>query len=339
MKKICITGVSGFLGIHMALEGLKKGYQIVGTVRSEEKAKETIDTLSTFLREEELNNLSFAYTNLLKPEGWDEALKNCDAVIHVASPFIIEVPKHEDDLILPARNGVKHVFEAALKNNIQRIIQTSSIVSIVYGHGNNKNDFNETDWTNVDSKMASAYTKSKTLAEKDVWMYAKNNAQLKVTTINPGFVLGPILGKDPGTSAAIILKMMKGEYPGVPKLGFPTVDVRDVVNLHYLALENDKAVGQRYAAVSESVWFKELANYVLEARPEFSKKVKPFEMPNWFVNIYSIFEKSTRMILPELGFKANISNEKAKSELGFNPRPVKEAVKATADSCVENKLV
>jgi dihydroflavonol-4-reductase len=339
MKKICITGVSGFLGIHMALEGLNKGYQIVGTVRSEEKALETRNTLSQFLSEEKLNNLSFAFTNLLKPDGWEDALKNCDAVIHVASPFIVEIPKHEDELILPARNGVKHVVEAALKNNINRIIQTSSSVAIVYGHDKNKTDFNETDWTQLDSKMASAYTKSKTMAEKDLWLFAKNNPQLKITTINPGFVLGPILGKDPGTSAAIILKMMKGEYPGVPKLGFPTIDVRDVVDLHYLALENEKAVGERYAAVSESVWFKDLANYVLEARPEFRNKVKPFEMPNWFVKIYSLFEKTTRMIIPELGFKANISNEKAKSELGFNPRPVKEAVKATADSCVANKLV
>ncbi|MEN9964060.1 MAG: hypothetical protein RL582_1155 [Bacteroidota bacterium] len=339
MKKICITGVSGFLGSHMALEGLKKGYQIVGTVRNEEKATETKKMLSKYLDAATLQKLEFRYVDLLVAEGWNDALKDCEAVIHVASPFIIEIPKHEDELILPARNGVKHVFEAAIKNNIYRVVQTSSIAAIMYGHDLNKTDFNETDWTQLDGKMISAYTKSKTLAEMDVWNFAKNHARLQVTTINPGFVLGPILGKDPGTSATVILRMMKGEYPGVPKLGFPTVDVRDVVELHYLALENTKAVGQRYAAVSDSVWFTDLARFVLEAGPEYKGKVKAFELPNWFMTIYALFEKSVKMILPELGFKANISNEKAKTELGFNPRSVKEAVAGTVISVKENKLV
>jgi nucleoside-diphosphate-sugar epimerase len=339
MKKICITGVSGFLGSHMALYGLQKGYHIVGTVRSEEKAAETRSMLSKYLDESSLEKLEFRYADLLVKDGWDEAVRDCDAVMHVASPFILEIPKHEDELILPARNGVKHVFEAALKNNVNRIIQTSSIVAIVYGNDKKKTDFNEADWTNPESKMASPYSKSKTLAERDVWNYAKSNPQLNVTTINPGFVLGPILGKDPGTSATVILRMIKGEYPGVPKLGFPTIDVRDVVELHYLSLENPKSVGQRYAAVSSSVWFKDLARFVLEADAQNTKKVKTFEMPNWFVRLYAIFEKSAKMILPELGFMANISNEKAKTELGFKPRSVKEAVAATVESCITNKLV
>lgn len=339
MKKICITGVSGFLGSHMALHGLKNGYHIVGTVRNKEKAEETRTMLSQYLDASALEKLEFKFADLLVADGWNDALKDCEAVIHVASPFILELPKHEDDLIIPARNGVKHVFEAALKNNITRIIQTSSSVAIVYGHEKNKTDFNEADWTNHKSKMASPYTKSKTLAELDVWDYAKKYPHLKISTVNPGFVLGPILGNDPGTSAMVILRMLKGEYPGVPKLGFPTVDVRDVVELHFLALENPNAIGQRYAAVSESVWFSDLAKFVIEADPQFSKKVRTFEMPNWFVTLYSYFEKSAKMILPELGFKANISNEKAKSELGFKPRTVKETVAATVESCKSNKLI
>lgn len=334
-----ITGVSGFLGSHMAVEGLKRGYKVVGTIRDKEKEAEVISTLKPHVSADQLNKLQFSYCDLTKSEGWSEAMAGCEAIIHVASPFNLELPKHEDDLIIPARNGVKHVFEAALQNNINRIIQTSSIAAIMYGQENGKVNFNETNWTDVNGPMVSPYTKSKTLAEKLVWELAQQNPQLKVTTINPGFILGPILGKDPGTSAAVILKMMKGEYPGVPQLGFPTVDVRDVIELHFKALESEAAIGERYAAVSESIWFKEIAQFVLDAQPSYNKKVKAKELPNWFLKIFSLFEKSTRMIIPELGFKANISNEKAKQQLGFAPRSAKEAVMATANALVEMKLV
>jgi dihydroflavonol-4-reductase len=339
MKKIMITGVSGFLGSHMAVEGLKRGYQVVGTIRSKEKEVEVISTLKPHVSADQLNNLQFSYCDLTIAEGWSEAMEGCEAIIHVASPFNLELPKHEDDLIIPARYGVKHVFEAALQNNIHRIVQTSSIAAIMYGNEKGKSNFDETNWTDVNGPMVSPYTKSKTLAEKLVWEFVQNNPQLKVTTINPGFILGPILGKDPGTSAAVVLKMMKGEYPGVPQLGFPTVDVRDVVDLHFKALESETAIGQRYAAVSESIWFKEIAQFVLEAQPSYNKKVKPKELPNWFMKIFALFEKSTRMIIPELGFKAIVSNEKAKQQLGFAPRSAKEAVIATANALVEMKLV
>ena len=334
-----ITGVSGFLGSHMAVEGLKRGYKVVGTIRNKQKEAEVISTLKSHVSADQLNNLQFSYCDLTIAEGWSEAMAGCEAIIHVASPFNLELPKHEDDLIIPARNGVKHVFEAALQNNIHRIVQTSSIAAIMYGQEKGKSNFDETNWTDVNGPMVSPYTKSKTLAEKLVWEIAQQNPQLKVTTINPGFILGPILGKDPGTSAAVILKMMKGEYPGVPQLGFPTVDVRDVIELHFKALESETAIGQRYAAVSESIWFKEIAQFVLDAQPSYNKKVKAKELPNWFIKIFSLFEKSTRMIIPELGFKANISNEKAKQQLGFAPRTAKEAVMATANALVEMKLV
>ncbi len=334
-----ITGASGFLGSHMVVEGLKRGYKVVGTIRNKDKEAEVVSTLKPYVSEHQLNNLQFSYCDLTIAEGWSKAMEGCEAIIHVASPFNLELPKHEDDLIIPARNGVKHVFEAALQNNIHRIVQTSSIVSIMYGHENGKTNFDETNWTDINGPMVSPYTKSKTLAEKLVWEFVQNNPQLKVTTINPGFILGPILGKDPGTSAAVVLKMMKGEYPGVPQLGFPTVDVRDVVDLHFKALESETAIGQRYAAVSESIWFKEIAQFVLDAQPSYNKKVKAKELPNWFMKIFALFEKSTKMIIPELGFKAIVSNEKAKKQLGFAPRSAKEAVMATANALVEMKMV
>ena len=96
-----ITGVSGFLGSHMAVEGLKRGYEVLGTVRNKEKEAEVISTLKTYVSADQLKNLQFAYCDLTKYEGWSEAMAECEAVIHVASPFNLELPKHEDDLIIP----------------------------------------------------------------------------------------------------------------------------------------------------------------------------------------------------------------------------------------------
>lgn len=338
MKKLFISGVSGFLGTHIVLEALRRGYQVVGTVRSAEKGAETTAVLSKYLRPEIVANFQFTLADLNSPAHWQEAMKGCDAILHVASPFPLGLPKHENDLILPARNGVKHVFDAAIASGIHRIVQTSSIAAIMYGHEKGKTQFDETDWSNLAWPELAPYNKSKTMAEQDVWDYAKKHPELKVTVINPGFVLGPVLGKDVGTSADVVLKLMNGEYPGVPKLGFPIVDVRDVAKLHLNALEMDASIGQRYAAVSESIWFVEMAKFILEAQPKCSKYLKVRELPNWFIRIYSLFEKTTRMILPELGFCATVSNAKAKRDLGFVPISAKEAVKACADSLVELNL-
>jgi dihydroflavonol-4-reductase len=339
MKNIFISGASGFIGTHIVIEGLKRGYTITGTTRSMHKEGVLREIVSAHLGEEALSRLIIYYCDLNSPDGWADAMKGCDAILHVASPFPMGLPKHEDDLILPARNGVKHVFEAALKNNIHRIVQTSSIAAIMYGHEPGKTNFTEEDFTNINGAMISPYTKSKALAEQDVWKYAKQHPELKVSVINPGFVLGPLLNKEIGTSADVVLKLMKGEFPGVPKLGFPIVDVRDVAAAHYNALENENSIGHRYAAVAESLWFKELAQAILDAYPTYNKKVKAKELPNWFLKIFSLFDKPTRMIIDELGFCAVISNQKMKTDLKINPISSKDAIQATATSLVELKLV
>ena len=339
MKNVFISGISGFIGTHITIEGIRRGYHITGTTRSLKKEEEVKKIIANILGEEALKSLTIFHCDLNSSDGWANAMKGCDAILHVASPFPMGLPKHEDDLILPARNGVKHVFEAALKNNIHRIVQTSSIAAIMYGHEPGKTDFTEEDFTNINGAMISPYTKSKALAEQDVWKYAKQHPELKVSVINPGFVLGPLLNKEIGTSGDVILKLMKGEFPGVPKLGFPIVDVRDVAAAHYNALENDISIGQRYATVSESFWFKEIAIAILEAYPTYNKKVKAKELPNWFLKIFSLFDKPTRMIIDELGFCAIISNDKLKRDLKIQPIAAKDAIQSTAKSLVDLKLV
>ena len=340
MKKIFVSGISGFIGTHITIEGIKRGYQITGTTRNQQKEDEVKRTIAKVLGEESLNFLKVVHCDLNSPDNWQEAMKGCDAILHVASPFPLGIPKQEDDVIMPARNGVKHVMDAALANNISRVVQTSSIAAIIYGHKKGKINFNECDFTNLSSgNLVSAYAKSKTLAEQDMWNFAKENPALKITVINPGFVLGPILNKEIGTSADIIVKMMKGKFPGTPKMGFPIIDVRDVAKAHFNALENDISIGQRYAIVNESLWMKEVALAVLEACPEYKNKLKARELPNWIVKIASLFDKTIRMVKDELGLLYDVSNEKMKKDLNITPISSKEAIQATAKSLIELNLV
>ena len=336
MDKVLVTGISGFLGSHIAAEGLRRGYRIRGTIRDKSK-KQLVDDL---FRNQGFTDLpELAVADLLSEAGWGEAVAGCNGIMHVASPFILGLPAHEDDLIRPAVHGVKNVLRAALEQKVFRVIQTSSIAAIMYGHPAGRTKFTEKDWTRLDGSNVSPYTKSKTLAELEFWEMGKRHQELKLTSICPGFVTGPLLNSDAGTSVEVFVRMMKGEYPGVPRLGFAVVDVRDVAVLHWDAYENEQAVSGRYPATSESVWFRDLASMILEAKPELSSRVKVRQLPDWFMRIFALFDKPVRMILPELGFCAEISREAAERDLNFRPMPVRDSVRDTVESILEKGIL
>ena len=309
-KTLLITGITGFLGGHMALEALRRGYHVRGTLRSMDRADHVRSILKANLEKEApdaIDRLSFHEADLLDPRGWEDAASGCDAVLHVASPFPLALPKHEDDLIQPARQGVRNVFNAAVNQGVHRFVQTSSSVAIMYGHGRQRDLFDETDWTRLDGPMISPYIKSKTLAEKDLWALAEANPIMNVSAVNPGFILGPVLDpKDPGSSCDVVLKMMRGEYPGVPKLGYPTVDVRDVVALHFHVLEDAEATGERYAAIAETIPFKDLAKAIKQALPDKARKVSALQLPSWFFRAFALFESSVKAVVPELGYMLTV---------------------------------
>ena len=335
---LVVTGITGFLGGHMALEALRRGHNVRGTLRRMERADHVRAVLERALgadAPEALSRLTFHAADLLSPDGWTDIVRGADAVLHVASPFPLGVPKQESDLVEPARRGVQHVMEACVAAGVPRLVQTSSTVAIMYGHGRDRMQFDERDWTDLGGDMISAYIKSKTLAELDLWMMAKNHPDLSVSTVNPGFILGPVLDpQDAGTSCDVILKMMRGDSPGVPKLGYPTVDVRDVVDLHFHVLDDAEAGGERYSATAGTLPFRTMARAIRTAHPDAGRKVGTRELPNWFLRVFSLFEPSTRVILAELGYMPEVSHDKAARRYGWQPRTPESAAVATADSLI-----
>lgn len=337
-KLILITGISGFIAKHCAVEMLRAGYRVRGTVRSLAKADAVRATLAKHC---DVSKLEFVAADLLADEGWDEAVRGVYGVLHVASPFIIGAPKDESVLIRPAVDGTMRVLKASIAAGAKRFVQTSSIAAIMAGHGARTKPFTEDDWSILDGPDVSAYEKSKTLSERAARDYvASSKTDIHYASVNPGFVLGPLLDSEFGASASVIQMFMKGKYPGCPALSFPCVDVRDIGKMHRLALETNEPSGGRYVGVSESAWFVDMTRAIkAKLNAADTKKVPTKQLPNFVIKLIGMFDASARRIVPQLGRMVPMDNDRTRKALGMEFIPVSESAPAMAQSLVDNGLV
>jgi nucleoside-diphosphate-sugar epimerase len=340
MSTVLVTGGSGFIGAHTILQLLADGHQVRTTVRSL-KREGDVRAMLKIGGVEAGNRLSFIAADLEKDAGWREAVAGCEYVLHVASPLPPSVPKNEDELIVPAREGTLRVLRASRDAGVKRVVLTSSFAAIGYGYKSRTTSFNETDWTDLDGEVVAPYQKSKTLAERAAWDFiAKEGAALELSVVNPVGVFGPVLGPDYSASILIVQRMMDGALPGAPQLYFGVVDVRDVADLHIRAMTHPAAKGERFLAVAGDFMSMLDIAKVLKARMGAAGKKAPTrELPNWLVRIAALRDPAIRLILPELGKLKNASNEKAKRLLGWAPRSNEESIVATAESLVRLGLL
>lgn len=337
-KKVLLTGVTGFLGSHTTIQLLNKGYHVKGTLRNKERAESIKKIIAKHTTSSD--NLTFYEIDLSDSEKkWTDAMKEIDFVVHIASPFPTTLPKNEDDIIVPAKNGTLNVLKSATKAKVKRVVLTSSSGAVVYGE-RKKGTFSEKDWTNIKNlNDTTPYFRSKTIAEKSAWDFirATPNAP-ELVTILPGAMLGPILDKnDYGTSANLVKKIMDGSMPAMPKIGFEMADVRAVADAHIKALENPNASGNRYLCTNGYLEFKDIADILREEFPK--NKIPSKTLPNFMVKLFSIFDKETKPILNDLGAKRTIDNSKIIKELNWNPISLQESVKDTAHSLKNLKIV
>ena len=325
-----VTGGSGFIGSYCILDLLRAGYRVRTTVRSPDREA----TVRELLGAESAEALSFATADLTADAGWPDAVSGCDFVLHVASPFPLGPPKHEDDLIVPAREGALRVLGAARDAGVKRVVMTSSFAAIGYGTSPRDTPFSEEDWTNPDGEDVSAYAKSKTLAERAAWDFiAREGGGLELSVVNPVGVFGPVLGSDFSTSLQLVKRLLDGAMPGIPRVAFGIVDVRDVADLHRRAMTDPAAAGERFLAVAgQFMTVAEIAALLRERMGAEAKKVPTRMLPNWLVRLVSVFDSSVRQIVPELGKQREASNAKAKSVLGWAPRSNDDALVASAES-------
>mgnify|MGYP000275835689 CR=1 FL=1 len=337
MTLVLLTGASGYIAKHIAVELLNSGYEVRASVRSLNRSSEIVNAVTPHLTDiNDLNTrLSFIALDLLSDEGWAEALVGVDALLHTASPFPIVQPKSEDELIRPAVEGTQRALRAAHAAGVKRVVLTSSIAAI-YGGQPAGIQLNEELWTDVTSSGVDAYTKSKTLAERAAWELADEH-DLRLTTINPSVVVGAPLDENFGSSISIVERLVNRKDPVLPKLIFAYVDVKDVARMHVAALQNEATVGQRYLTTSDSLSFFDVVSVLKNAFP--NRKFVSRVAPNFLIKFVGLFDKSVRTTFPFLGKPMLTSNAKAEQDFNFKFRPAHEAIVESAKYLIDNELV
>ncbi|WP_210151393.1 SDR family oxidoreductase [Chryseobacterium scophthalmum] len=337
-KKVLLTGVTGFLGSHTTIQLLNKDFDVIGTLRSRDRISSIRETIGKY--SPNINNLTFAEADLSDEEIWLDLTKGVDYVLHIASPFPRELPKHENDLIEPAKRGTLNILKAATANSVKRVVMVSALGTITYGKTKEElsNVFDEDDWTDESNlKDTTAYYRSKTIAEKAAWDFLEEEeSKLEFTTICPAAILGPVIDNDYGTSANIIIGLLNGSLPALPKIEFDIVDVRSVADLLIKAMEMPQAVNNRYIASAGHYNYKEIAQILKQQYPE--RTIPTFLLPDFITKIFSIFQPLLKPVLLE-NVTRKINSDKAGKDLNWQPLSAKEAILSCAESVLESKIV
>ncbi|GAA4048419.1 NAD-dependent epimerase/dehydratase family protein [Agromyces indicus] len=335
---VLVTGGTGFVALHCIVRLLADGTRERATVRHPQRA----DDLRALVRLAGADpaGLEVATADLLDDAGWPAGVQGATHVLHVASPFPARQPKDEDELIVPARDGALRVLRAARDAGVRRVVLTSSFAAIGYGTHPGRR-FTEEDWTDPSSRTITPYVRSKTLAERAAWDFVgREGGDLELATVNPVGIFGPAIGTDLSASLELLLALLNGKYPAVPRGTVNAVDVRDVADLHVRAMRHPDAAGERFLAVSGDAFeYRELSLLMRAELGDRARRATTRVLPDWVVRAAAPFVGEARTIAAELGRRVDASHEKATRLLGWTPLPREEAVLAAARSLVDLGLV
>ena len=335
-KTVLVTGGSGFLGGWCVVELLRRGHSVRTTVRDLSREAEVRAAVASQVDAGE--RLAVLAADLRADEGWAEAVAGCDYVLHVASPFPPVQPKDPDELIVPAREGTLRVLRAAFDAGVERVVVTSSVAAITgSGKAVSGRPLDEGDWSDPDNLAMTPYARSKTIAELAAWELARERgATQRLATVNPGAIIGPVLGAGRSYSLQAIERLLGG-MPGTPRIGFSFVDVRDVADLEIRAMTAPEAGGERFVGVDRFMWMAEVAAVLRERLGEDAAKAPTRSVPNLVVRAMALFDPGVRSILGQLGKRTRLSSEKARTQLGWSPRPLEDSIADCARSLLAQR--
>lgn len=337
MTTVLVTGGSGFIGSYCILALLAKGHTVRTTVRDLSREPAVRATL-VGAGEAALARLTFFVADLESDAGWREAIAGCDYILHVASPTLTQLPKNDDEMVIPAREGVLRVLRFARDAGVKRVVLTSAFGAVGYGHPPRDRPFTEEDWTQINDTVA-PYQKSKTLSERAAWDFiAREGGALELTAINPTGVLGPALGSDFSPSLGIIDRMLKGAMPAAPKFSHAFVDVRDVADLHVIAMTHPAAKGERFlASAPPCLSVLDIAKILRRRLGARASKAPARELPNWLMRLAARRNPAIRALLPQLGKTLDATSAKARRLLGWTPMNMETSIVDTAESLLRLK--
>ena len=328
MKNILVTGGTSYIGKHVIAQLIEKDYLVRTTVRDKSKVEEIKIDIEKHLNKQ--ISLDVHIADLLNDDGWKDAIKGCDAIIHVAGPFPMSYEGGEKELTGPHQDGAMRVFRFAKDLGINRIVLTSSVASI--WNDSTVEDtvryIDETSWSNLNDDNLDAYTKGKALKEKAAWDFVAENDSIKLTTILPSVVLGPGIGSPVRRgSMEYMLMLINKEMPVAPPLKHGIVDVRDVAKIHIDALENDESIGKRVIITENTYWVRELS----EMLNKHGHNAPTFTPPVFLVKFLANFDKTIKPVKPLLGVDISFNTEVAKSVLKYDPIPIEKTIEDTCN--------
>ncbi|WP_157203880.1 MULTISPECIES: NAD-dependent epimerase/dehydratase family protein [unclassified Marinomonas] len=327
-ETVLLTGISGYIALHTAKKLLREGYTVRGSVRNTAKAKEVEKTLQN--ASVDTANLFFTELNLNSDKGWDEAMKGCDYVIHMASPYVVAIPKDEAEVINPAVEGTLRVLKAARKGRVQRVVLTSSALAMM---GSMKTGtINPNSWTDTSADIGT-YTKSKTLAEKAAWDFIEDQPmdshKIEMVSVNPGGVFGPPLGKNiEGQAMSVVDQMLRGKVPMVANVSMPMADVRDIAELHLQVMTAPNAVNKRVIGAAEKPnSLQEIAQIL---KDNGYKGPSTRLAPNFLIKLAAFFDREAKGMVGFLGMNIHADNSETRALFNWEPRSFSESVLDTA---------
>jgi len=337
-KTVLVTGGSGYIGGWCIIQLLQQGYTVRTTVRDLKREGAVRQTLGAQV--DLGDKLTFFAANLTSDDGWDAAMAGCDYLLHVASPLGVAEPKDPNVLIVPARDGAKRAVAAAIKAGVKRVVMTSSVAAATHGPTAPDSVTDESVWTDVKGPKINAYYQSKTIAEKAAWdLIAASDGATTLATVNPALVLGPVLSPDYSESVQIVERLLAGRVPGVPRLGFNVVDVRDVADLHLRAMTSPEAAGQRFIAAGQFAWMGDIADILRAKLGPAAAKVPTGKVPDFVLRLVALVDRDLGAVTPSLGKKHDYTTAKAQSVLGWKARPLEETIVDCARSLIAAGVV
>ncbi len=319
MSPVLVTGGTGYLGTQLIAALLRNGTPVRATVRSLDSDNIVREAVRRGGADD--GQLELVVADLLSDDGWAAAVAGCEEIHHVASPML--QAENPDDVVIPARDGTARALRAARDAGARRVVLTSSFAAIGYTPKPSA-EYDERDWTDPDTPGLPAYPLSKTIAEQAAWDFIeREGGDTELVVVNPTFILGPILTSAVRSSVFIVKAMLDGQMPATRRQRFGLADVRDVADLHIRAMAAPEAAGKRYLALADgpTISFLQISQILRTALGPLAQRAPTEEAPG---------EDPPALV---------IHNDRAKSELGWRPRPVETTVIDTAESLRELGLL
>ncbi|MGJ4788212.1 NAD-dependent epimerase/dehydratase family protein [Leptospira koniambonensis] len=327
-ETVLVTGGTGFVASRCIRELLHKNFIVHTTIRSSGKESLLRSTLNVFDE-----RLKVFVADLTSDAGWDEAVRGCRFVLHIASPLIGKDEGNPDAFALPAQEGTLRILRASVREKVKRVVMTSAAAAARPPLDSGRESVEDV-WADPEDSQFDEYRKSKIRAERIAWEFMRSEGgETEFTSILPGAVFGPIMNEENSHgSVQIIDGMLKGKFPLLAPIGFYVVDVRDLAEAHIRAILSPNAAGERFIVAGEFMWMREIAQTLKENLGTVATKVSTSSLPGFVVKLLAPFSSQMRSISPLVHKKFEQSSEKAKRILGFQPRSAVETIVDCANS-------